>query len=114
MLPDDKWLYAYNNDIEVEMGMTWATWDANKRERKSTDGEFRFPISVICKPIPLTERAVQQKFARKVHGKRRSKKNLESLYQVLAPGSNIIKESPTTYNPYHQGTRQGRSSCTVQ
>ena len=34
--------------------------------------------------------------ARKIHGKRRSKKNLEGLYEVLAPGSHILKVSPTT------------------
>ena len=31
-----------------------------------------------------------------MHGKRRSKKNLEGLYEVLAPGSQILKVSPTT------------------
>ena len=34
--------------------------------------------------------------ARKIHGKRRSKKNLEGLYEVLAPGLHILKVSPTT------------------
>ena len=34
--------------------------------------------------------------ARKIHGKRRSKKKLEGLYEVLAPGSHILKVSPTT------------------
>ena len=34
--------------------------------------------------------------ARKIHGKRRSKKNLEGLYEVLAPGSHILNVSPTT------------------
>ena len=34
--------------------------------------------------------------ARKIHGKRRSKKNLERLYEVFAPGSHILKVSPTT------------------
>ena len=32
----------------------------------------------------------------KVHGKRRSRKNIEGLYEVLAPGSQILKVSPTT------------------
>ena len=34
--------------------------------------------------------------ARKVHGKKRSKKNLEGLYEVLAPGSHILMVSPPT------------------
>ena len=35
------------------------------------------------------------KLARKIYGKRRSNKKLEGLYEVLAPGSNILKESST-------------------
>ena len=31
-----------------------------------------------------------------MQGKRRSEKNFEGLYEVLAPGSNILKVSPTT------------------
>ena len=46
-------------------------------------------------PIPVKERAVELKLARKFHGKRGSKKNLEGLYKVLAPGSHILKVSPT-------------------
>ena len=46
--------------------------------------------------IPLREREVQVKWAWKIHRKRRSKKNLEGLYEVLAPGSNILKVSLTT------------------
>ena len=34
--------------------------------------------------------------ARKIHGNRRLKKNLEGLYEVLAPGLHILKVSPTT------------------
>ena len=78
--------------------MNRATKDANERERQSTDGWSRFFKSGACRPIPLTERAVQVKLARKVHGRRRSKKNLEGLYEVLAPGSNIPNVSPITFN----------------
>ena len=96
ILPNEKWLNGYRSDIEVEIGMTRATRDESKRERKSTDGECRFLRSGVCRPIPLTEKAVTLKLAQKIHGKRLSKKNLEDLYEVLAPGSNIIKVSPRT------------------
>ena len=39
---------------------------------------------------------MELKLAWKIHGKRRSKKNLEGLYEMLAPGSNILKVSTTT------------------
>ena len=96
ILPDDKWVNGYRSDIEVEVGMSRATQDAKARERASTDGESRFLRTTATSPIALKERAVELNLARKIHGKRRSKKNLEGLYEVLAPGSHILKVSPTT------------------
>ena len=96
ILPDDKWVNGYHSDIEVEIGMTRASNEAKDRERASTDGESRFLKTKAIRSIPLKERAVELNLARKVHGKRRSKKNLEGLYEVLAPGSHILKVSPTT------------------
>ena len=96
ILPDDKWVNGYRSDIEVEIGMTRAAREAGQREQANTDGESSFIRTKTCRPKPMTERAVQLKLARKVHGKRRSKKNLEGLYEVLEPGSNILKFSPTT------------------
>ena len=96
ILPDDKWVNGYRSDIEVEIGMTRASNEAKDRERASTDGESRFLKTKAIISIPLKERAVELNLARKVHGKRRSKENLEGLYEVLAPGSHILKVSPTT------------------
>ena len=85
-LPDDKWVNGYRSDIEVEIGMSRATQEAKTRERASTDDESRFLRTKAIRPIPLKERAVELNLARKIHRKRRSKKNLEGLYEVLAPG----------------------------
>ena len=85
ILPDDKWVNGYRSDIEVEIGMTRANTEAKSRERASTVGEPRFLKTKAIRPIPLKERQVELNLARKVHGKRRSKKNLEGLYEVLAP-----------------------------
>ena len=96
MLTNDKWVNGYRSDIEVEIGMTRASRKAKNRGRTSTNGKSRFLRTNAIRPIPLKERAVELKLARKTHGKRRSKKNLEELYEVLAPGSHILKVSPTT------------------
>ena len=96
ILPDDMWVKGYRVDIEVEAGMSRATHEAEERERASTDGESRFLQTKAIRPLPLKERAVELNLARKIQGKRRSKKNLEGLYEVLAPGSHILKVSPTT------------------
>ena len=66
-----------------------ATKDANNRKRQTTDGESRFLRSGMYRPIPINDRAVEVKLACKNHGKQ------EGLYEVLAPGSNILKVSPT-------------------
>ena len=96
ILPDDKWVNGYRMDIEVEIGMTRVSNEAKDRERAITDGESRFLKTKAIRSIPLKERAVELNLARKVHGKRPSKKNLEGLYEVLARGSHIPKVSPTT------------------
>ena len=96
ILPDEKWINGYRSDIKVEAGMTGAAQKAHNRERESTDGESRFLQTRACRPFPLKERAVEVKLASKLHGKRLSKKNLEGLYEVFAPGSNNLKASPTT------------------
>ena len=96
ILPDDKWVNGYRSDIEVDISMTRASNEAKDKERASTDGESRFLKTKAIRSIPLMEHAVELNLARKVHGKRRSKKNLEGLYEVLVPGSHILKVSPTT------------------
>ena len=96
ILPDEKWVNGYYSDIEVEIGMTRANTEAKSRERAVTDGEPRFLTIKAILPIPLKQRAVEMNLARKMHGKRRSKKNLEGLYEVLAPGSHIFKISPAS------------------
>ena len=94
-LPNERWINGYRNDIEVESRMTRATGEAHEREKESTDGESHFLRSGACRPIPLKEQTVQLNFARKIYDKYRLK-NLEGLCEVLAPGSNILKVSPTT------------------
>ena len=99
ILPDDKCVNGYRSDMEVEIGMNSAARKASQREQAqtaSTDGESRFLHTNTCRSTPLTERAVKLELARKVHGKRMSKKNLKSLFEMFVPGSNILKVSPTT------------------
>ena len=61
------------------------------------DEEQRFIKSEgVSRPFPCTERSIQVKLARKLHENQRQKKNLDELYEVLAPGSTSCKVSPTT------------------
>ena len=70
---------------------------ARAEQEKRKDGEERFLNSEgVSRPIPCSERSVQVKLARKLHESQRQKKNLDGLYEVLAPGSTVCKVSPTT------------------
>ena len=69
--------------------MTKATNNANDWEKNNTDGETRLLRTSLCGPILQSERAVQVKLALTLHGKRRSKKDFESMY---SPTTSTIKE----------------------
>ena len=61
------------------------------------DGEQRLIKSEgVFRPIPCSERSIQVKLARKIDESQRQKKNLDRLYEVLAPGSTVCRVSPTT------------------
>ena len=111
ILPDEKWINGYRSDIEVEAGMTGASQEAHNRERESTDGKSRFLLPRVCRLLPLKERAVELKLARKIHGKRHFKKNLEDLYEVLAPGLQILKVSPL--HPLLKSLANPLSQCEI-
>ena len=51
---------------------------------------------MLSEGIPRTERSVQTTLARKIQATVRQKRNLDGLYDVLAPGNTVGKLSPTT------------------
>ena len=68
-----------------------------QNKRKGTTGKNRFiKPDVVYRAIPCSERSVQVKLTLKIHENQRQKKNLDGLYEVLAPGSTVCKISPTT------------------
>ena len=77
--------------------MCKATKDATTREHLATDNESHFLRTTKAhRPLPLKEHAVQLNIARKKHLHKRSKKNLDGLYEVLAPGSVVQKTDQYT------------------
>ena len=96
LLPEDHWGNS-RSDGEIERNMCKATKDATTRERLATDNESRFLRTTKAhRPLPLKEHAVQLNIARKKHLHKRSKKNLDGLYEVLAPGSVVQKTDQYT------------------
>ena len=91
MLPEEHWGNDRSDD-EIERNMCKATRDATTRERLAADNESRFlRTNKANRSIPLKEHTVQINIARK-----RSKKNLDGLYELSAPGSVVQKTDQYT------------------
>ena len=95
-LDENGWVTGDRRDILVEEAMQKAQVDAGRRyngdKNKSKSGFIMHPR--LNNPIPGTERSLELKLARKVS--KRSKKDLRGLWETLAPGSTVVKTSPTT------------------
>ena len=77
--------------------MCKATQEVQTREPTVNDNEPRFLRSAkLHRAIPFKESAVRVKIARKRQPNRRSKKNLDDLYEMLAPGSVVQKTNQYT------------------
>ena len=84
--------------------MCQAKQDAGRRYRNSTDKESRFNNQPkLTNPIPRTEASLKVKLARKLPHKKRAKKQLAGLYEVLKPGSNVTNSLPTTTKTNESG-----------
>ena len=96
MLPEEHWGNDRSDD-EIEKNMCKAVRDAFTRERLANNSESRFlSTKKAHRPTPLKEHAVQINIARKKNPLRRSKKNLDRLNEVLAPGSIVQKTDQYT------------------
>ena len=83
-------------DTEIEKLFCAANNLAQKEQEKVKYCESRLIWSEgLARPIPCSERSVQVKIARKIHESPSQKKNLDCVYEVLAPGSTVRKISPT-------------------
>ena len=77
--------------------MSAAQQDAGRRYRDSTDKESRFIIHPkLTNPMTRTEASLKVKLARKLPHKKRAKKQLAGLYEVIKTGAYVTKLSPTT------------------
>ena len=69
---------------------------AHKQQQKMKNEEARLMWSEsISRPIPGSERSSQVKTAKKIHAAHRQKKELDGLYDLLAPGRTVGKVGPT-------------------
>ena len=96
-LDDAGWTNTERSDLDIEKSMNKEQQDAGLRYRDSDNKESRFIIHPkITNPIARTEKSLNVKLARKLPNKKRAKRQLAGLYEVLKPGSFVTKSSPTT------------------
>ena len=96
-LDEAGWLSIDRSDTEIEKNMCQASLDAGQRYRDSDNKESRFITHPqLTDPIPRTEQSLKVQLARKLANKKRAKRQLAGLYEVLKPGSFVTKSSPTT------------------
>ena len=95
LLDEAGWISSNKGDIAIEQKMCQAS--SGQRHRESDNKESRFITHPqITDRIPRTEQSLKGKLARKLPNKKRAKRQLAGLYEVLKPGSFVTKSSPTT------------------
>ena len=96
-LDESGWINPDRSDLEIGKNVSGTTV-AGRRYRDSDSKVSRFILHPkISNPIPRTESSLNIKLAEeKLPNKKRAKRQLAGLYEVLKPGSYVTKSSPTT------------------
>ena len=84
--------------------------DAVRRSNADPTKESNvIPHPDVGRAVPRTDALLTVKLAKKKHKSKRSKKSLDGLYKVLAPGSSVIKiDAYTSGYDYKLGLGQIR------
>ena len=92
LISEDKWDTEARSDIQLEQNKDKLSKDAVRRSNADPDNESRvIPHPDVGLAVPRTEASLTVKLAKKKPKSKRSKKSLYGLYEVLAPGSSVIK-----------------------
>ena len=97
LISEDHWDKEKRSDTELEANrdrlsenaVQRSNADPNKESRVIPHPDFRFAV-------PRTEASLTVKLAKKKPKSKRSKNSLDGLYEVLAPGSSVIKTNAYT------------------
>ena len=97
LITDDNWNNEERSNIEIEVNKNKLGKDATKRQTQDPNKESRLISHPdVGQPVPRTEASLEVKLAKKRPRTKRSKKSLDGLYDVLAPGSSVIKTNEYT------------------
>ena len=94
---DENWNNDGRSDTETETNKDRLSKDATKRKNEDPNKESRIiPHPDVGQSVPRTEASLEVKLAKKRPRTKRSKKSLDGLYDVLAPGSSVVKTDTFT------------------
>ena len=94
---EESWKVEARSDIGLKLNRNKLKKDAVRRSNADPDRESRvIPHPDVGMAVPRTETSLKVKLAKKKPKSKRSKKNLDDLYEVLAPGSSVIKTDAFT------------------
>ena len=97
LITDENWNNYERSDIEIEVNKNKLGKEAMKRQKEDPNKESRLISHPdVGQSIPRTEASLEVKLAKKRPRTKRSKKSLDGLYDVLAPGSSVIKTNEHT------------------
>ena len=104
---DENWNNDERSDIEIEVNKDKLGKEAMKRQKENPNKESRLISHPdVGQSIPRTETSLEVKLAKKRPRIKRSKKSLDGLYDVLAPGLSVIKTNEHTSVIKEPGKRE--------
>ena len=97
LISEENWDNEGRSDTELQLNRDRLSKDATKRKIEDPNKESRvIPHPDVGQSVPRTEASLEVKLAKKRPRTKRSKKNLDGLYEVLAPGSSVVKTDTFT------------------
>ena len=97
LIADENLNNEERSDTEIEINKDILSKDATKRRNEDPNKESRvIPHPDVGQSVPGTEASLEVKLAK------RSKKSLDGLYDVLAPGSSVVKTNTFTQSLKNQ------------
>ena len=97
LISDENWDDEGKSDTELELNRDRLSRDATKRKNEDSKKESRvIPHPHVGQSVPRTEASLEVKLAKKRPRTKRSKKSLDGLYDVLAPGSSVVETDTFT------------------
>ena len=107
LITDENWNNDERSDIEMKVNKNKLGKEAMKRQKDDPNKESRLISHPdVGQPIPRTESSLEVKLAKKRPRTKRSKKSLDGLYDVLAPGLSVIKTNENTSVIKEPGKRE--------